>query len=162
MFDHLGITVTDLDRSVAFYTKVLAPFGYKLVKNYPGAAAGFGPVSKGGPNAQFWIAKGNGPPAGPRIHVAFSADRKGVDAFYAAAMANGAKDNGPPGLRPHYHANYYGAFVIDADGYNVEAVCHAPPAAPKAAKRATKAKRTAPASKRSAKPTAKRNPRKAR
>ena len=73
----------------------------------------------------FWIGDGESP-SGP-LHVAFTAgSRAAVDAFYAAALRAGGKDNGPPGLRPHYHANYYGAFVLDPDGHNIEAVCHAP------------------------------------
>ena len=77
------------------------------------------------PEADFWLAEG--PPNEPRIHIAFrAASRAHVDAFYRAALAAGSRDNGPPGPRPHYHENYYGAFVLDLDGHNIEAVCHQP------------------------------------
>jgi catechol 2,3-dioxygenase-like lactoylglutathione lyase family enzyme len=79
------------------------------------------------PKPDFWITEGV--PNEPRLHVAFRADSRGqVDAFYEAALAGGGRDNGPPGLRPHYHKDYYGAFVLDPDGHNIEAVCHAPEA----------------------------------
>ncbi|WP_199698887.1 VOC family protein [Oleomonas cavernae] len=88
-----------------------------------GAEAHVGLGTQGKPF--FWISSG-GRPAG-HMHIAFAApDRASVDAFYEAALAAGGKDNGAPGLRPHYHANYYGAFVLDPDGHNVEAVCHGP------------------------------------
>jgi len=119
MIDHMGIEVTDLDKSIAFYTKALAPLGYELIMKWE-QFAGFG--VKGKPD--FWIGKG-----GPKnvIHVAFRADgRAKVREFYEAAMAAGGKDNGAPGVRPHYHEHYYGAFVKDPDGHNIEAVCHEP------------------------------------
>ena len=127
MLDHIGFPVTDFVRSKAFYTKVLEPLGYRLITDIdlsdetgPGGYAGFG---KDRP--QFWI--GTGKPIAGRLHVAFMApDRALVRLFYEAAIAAGAKDNGPPGLRPHYHANYYGAFVLDPDGHNIEAVSHLP------------------------------------
>jgi len=135
MIDHMGLGVSDLARATEFYLKVLAPLGYGIVMEVSaeetghGAAVGFGSPGKaedfqsGKPS--FWIGEGEHP-ASP-IHVAFLApSRAGVDAFYRAAIAAGGKDNGPPGLRPHYHANYYAAFVFDPDGNNVEAVCHAP------------------------------------
>lgn len=130
MLDHIGFPVTDFERSKAFYTKVLEPLGYRLIMNVdlsdetgPGGYAGFG---KDRP--QFWI--GTGKPMTGRLHVAFVAnDRACVRAFYEAAISAGAKDNGPPGVRPHYHANYYGAFVLDPDGHNIEAVSHLPEAA---------------------------------
>ena len=118
MIDHIGIAVSDLDRSIAFYERALAPLGYKLVKKYDGMAAGFGI----GGDADFWIGPG---PTGAPIHVAFHAARRSlVKAFYEAAIAAGGTDNGPPGTRPIYHEHYYGAFVRDPDGHNVEAVCH--------------------------------------
>jgi catechol 2,3-dioxygenase-like lactoylglutathione lyase family enzyme len=127
MLDHVGFAVSDYDRSFAFYKQALEPLGYGLVMEVPrevtgrDAHAGFG--SDGRP--QFWI--GTGKKLTGRLHVAFTASsRKAVDAFHAAALAAGATDNGKPGLRPHYHPNYYGAFVLDPDGHNVEAVCHAP------------------------------------
>ncbi len=120
MIDHIGIAVTDLDKSEAFYTKALAPLGYTMLKKFPGMAAGFGVA----PKPDFWI--GQGPEAKP-AHVSFRAGgRAEVRAFYAAAIAAGGTDNGAPGLRPHYHEHYYGAFVKDPDGNNIEAVCHEP------------------------------------
>lgn len=127
MLDHVGFPVSDFDQSKAFYTRVLAVLGYDLVMEVDeeasggGRHAGFG--SKG--RAHFWITAGE--PIVGRLHVAFAADDQAdVDAFYRTAIACGASDNGPPGLRPHYHPNYYGAFVFDPDGHNIEAVCHEP------------------------------------
>ena len=125
MIDHLGITVRDHAASKAFYAKALAPLGIGVIMEVPkaqsGAASdqtGFG--SDGKP--YFWIGEGK---AAEYMHVCFTATtRAQVDAFYKAALALGAKDNGAPGLRPHYHPNYYGAFVIDLNGINLEAVCH--------------------------------------
>ena len=120
MIDHLGVSVSDLDRSIAFYTKALAPLGYTLIRKYENAAAGFGINGK----PDFWIGKGE--PKG-KVHVAFRANgRAQVRAFHEAALAAGATDNGAPGVRPHYHEHYYGAFVHDPDGHNIEAVCHEP------------------------------------
>lgn len=126
MIDHIGLSVADYPGSKAFYAQVLAPLGYGLVmqlaKEETGGyeGCGFGPPGR----PSFWI--GTGATRGAGTHVAFIApSRAAVDAFYAAALAAGARDNGPPGLRPHYHAHYYGAFVIDLDGHNIEAVCHA-------------------------------------
>jgi catechol 2,3-dioxygenase-like lactoylglutathione lyase family enzyme len=120
MIDHIGIAVTDLAKSIAFYEKALAPLGYTLLKQYPGQAAGFGIA----PKPDFWI--GQGPQAHP-AHIGFRADgRAKVREFYAAAIAAGGTDNGGPGTRPHYHEHYYGAFVKDPDGNNIEACCHEP------------------------------------
>lgn len=127
MLDHIGFPVSDFERSKAFYSRVLEPLGFRLIKNVDlsdeagsGGYAGFG-----ADRPQFWI--GTGKPMTGRLHVAFMArDRGTVRAFYNAALAAGAKDNGSPGLRPHYHANYYGAFVLDPDGHNIEAVSHLP------------------------------------
>ncbi len=117
MIDHLGIAVTDFARSRAFYLAALAPLGYELLMEFPGVA-GFGVK----PKPDFWFSVG---PAVAPIHICFRAStRKLVDAFYAAAIAAGGKDNGPPGVRAMYHPDYYGAFVLDPDGHNVEAVCH--------------------------------------
>lgn len=127
MIDHLGLSVSDYEAAKAFYSKALAPLDYCLIMEVTeeqtghAAAAGFGTSGK----PDFWIG-GEGAMNKP-VHVAILAkDRATVDAFYKAAMAAGGRDNGPPGLRPHYHANYYGAFVLDPDGHNIEAVCHAP------------------------------------
>jgi catechol 2,3-dioxygenase-like lactoylglutathione lyase family enzyme len=121
MLDHVGIRVRDFAQAKAFYAATLAPLGYRIIMEFGEQAAGLG-GSDGKPD--FWIGPGtaNGP-----IHLAFvAADRRSVDAFYQAAIKAGAKDNGKPGVRAEYHPTYYGAFVLDADGNNVEAVCHAP------------------------------------
>jgi catechol 2,3-dioxygenase-like lactoylglutathione lyase family enzyme len=120
MIDHTGVSVTDVAKSKAFFRAALEPLGYAVIMEWE-QYAGFGVP----PKPDFWI--GQGKPNVPPIHVAFrAANRKQVDAFYKAAMAAGGRENGPPGLRPHYHANYYGAFVLDPDGNNIEAVCHTP------------------------------------
>ena len=130
MIDHTGLGVTDPARSRRFYEETLAPLGYKVLKEIPieftgGAVVlGFGVT----PMPDFWLHQST--PQTPRIHIAFRADNRAlVDAFYSAALAAGGTDNGRPGLRPHYHPGYYGAFVLDPDGHNVEACCHAPPSA---------------------------------
>ncbi|MGE4247547.1 MAG: VOC family protein [Parvibaculaceae bacterium] len=127
MLDHIGFPVSDYERSKVFYKAALEPLGIKLLverdlSDYDGPAgyAGFGSQ-----RPQFWI--GTGKVLSGRLHIAFAAaDRGLVRAFYEAAIKAGATDNGAPGLRPHYHANYYGAFVLDPDGHNVEAVSHLP------------------------------------
>jgi catechol 2,3-dioxygenase-like lactoylglutathione lyase family enzyme len=120
MIDHIGVTVADYARSVDFYRRALAPLGIELVSETHGWA-GFGPAGR----PQFWITAGR--PMGPGFHVAFSsADRASVRRFHAAALAAGGRDSGPPGIREVYHPDYFGAFVLDPDGYNIEAVCHAP------------------------------------
>ncbi len=120
VIDHIGVAVRDLEKSKAFYVAALAPLGIRIVKEVDGAA-GFG--VEGAPG-EFWIGAHEQAPAGV-VHVAFAArDRAQVRAFHEAALAAGARDNGAPGLRPQYHANYYGAFVLDPDGNNIEAVCH--------------------------------------
>jgi catechol 2,3-dioxygenase-like lactoylglutathione lyase family enzyme len=117
MFDHVMVKVKDLNSSKRFYTAALAPLGFGVQYDADGML-GFGP--KDAP--ALWMAKGK--PNGP-VHIAFAAkDRAAVQAFYAAALPAGGKDNGKPGLRPEYHANYYGGFVKDPDGNNIEAVCH--------------------------------------
>jgi catechol 2,3-dioxygenase-like lactoylglutathione lyase family enzyme len=124
ILDHVGYSVGDLDKSASFYDTALAPLGIKRASEfeYPGGKViGYGAAGR----PQFWINSGEA--LRDHVHLAFAAkDRAGVDAFYQAAMANGGRDNGGPGLRPEYHENYYGAFVLDPDGHNVEAVCHAP------------------------------------
>ena len=126
MIDHIGFPVSDYARAKAFYAKALAPLGYVLImevqqNEQDAPAAGFGRDGK----PDFWIGGEGG--LGKALHVAILAqDRAEVDAFHAAAMAAGGRDNGPPGVRAHYHPNYYGAFVFDPDGNNIEAVCHTP------------------------------------
>jgi catechol 2,3-dioxygenase-like lactoylglutathione lyase family enzyme len=120
VLDHVGFAVSDYARSKDFYEQALAPLGLGLVKEPMGAAAGFGREGM----ASFWI-EAQGRPVRGRLHVAFSApSREVVDSFYAAALAAGATDNGAPGVRELYHPNYYGAYVLDPDGNNIEAVCH--------------------------------------
>ncbi|MEE3625098.1 VOC family protein [Nitrospirillum sp. BR 11752] len=128
MLDHIGISVADFATSTAFYDHALAPLGISRLMNITeemtgaGAHAGYG--SEGKP--YFWIGTGRRLQGGA-LHICFAAeDRKTVDAFHAAALAAGGRDNGAPGLRPHYHPNYYGAFILDPDGHNIEAVCHDP------------------------------------
>jgi catechol 2,3-dioxygenase-like lactoylglutathione lyase family enzyme len=120
IIDHIGFAVRDLDKSKAFYAVALAPLGIRIVKEVEGAV-GF---NEEGGRGGFWIDVHGQPPTAA-VHVAFAArDHAQVHAFYEAALAAGARDNGAPGLRPRYHANYYGAFVLDPDGHNIEAVCH--------------------------------------
>lgn len=128
MIDHIGFKVFDYQRSKAVHEQALAPLGYCLVMEVTpemtgteARYAGFG--QEGRPD--FWI--GTGATACGGLHVALTAkSRAEVDAFHAAAMAAGGIDNGAPGLRAIYHPDYYGAFVLDLDGHNIEAVCHAP------------------------------------
>ncbi|MBI1238056.1 MAG: VOC family protein [Alphaproteobacteria bacterium] len=128
MLDHIGISVSDYEKAKAFYAKALQPLGYTLgyeitpeMTGGAGAYAGFAENDK----FDFWLDSHKKP--APKLHIAFTAkDRKTVDAFYAAAMAAGGRDNGKPGLRPEYHPHYYGAFVLDLDGHNIEVVCHSP------------------------------------
>lgn len=127
MIDHTGVSASDFDKSKAFYTKALAAIGYALLMEFPAAVTGHTDVAGFGepPKPDFWIYKGA--PNNPPVHVAFRvSSRAMVDAFHKAAMATGGRDNGAPGVRPHYHEHYYGAFVLDPDGNNVEAVCHSP------------------------------------
>jgi len=126
MLDHIGFPVTDFARSKAFYTQALAPLGMRVVMEVSLSEDGAdGYAGFGAERPQFWI--GTGKPLIGRLHVAFRAkNRAEVRAFYEAAMAAGGVDNGAPGLRPHYHENYYGAFVLDPDGHNIEAVNHLP------------------------------------
>ena len=124
MLDHVGLEVSDYERSKAFYEAALAPLGIRLLLEFQAAAAGFGSETEIGPKPYFWI-QSRGRPVVSGAHVAFAApDRAAVDAFHAAALAAGAADNGAPGPRPIYHPSYYGAFALDPDGNNVEAACH--------------------------------------
>ena len=126
MIDHAGFEVGDYERSREFYGAVLAPLGMEPLSEMEGVACGFGyREGKFAGKPFFWIAA-RGRPAVSGAHVAFSApSREVVDAFHAAALGAGGEDNGEPGLR-EYHENYYGAFILDPDGNNVEAVCHKP------------------------------------
>lgn len=127
MIDHTGVVVSDFDKSTAFYKLALAPIGYVLLMEVSAEQTGSNPAAGFGvpPKPDFWIA--GGAPNRPPVHVAFRVTSHDlVDAFYAAAIAAGGRDNGPPGLRAHYHPDYYGAFVLDPDGHNIEVVCHLP------------------------------------
>jgi len=119
VIDHIGLSVANLARSKAFYRSALAPLGYKLVIDEGGWVAFGAPDAPG-----LWLRE-NGATS-PRVHVAFRAPNiEVVNAFHDAAVSAGGTDNGPPGLRPHYHPKYYGAFVFDPDGHNIEAMCRA-------------------------------------
>jgi catechol 2,3-dioxygenase-like lactoylglutathione lyase family enzyme len=119
MIDHVGVNVTDIEASKRFYEGALAPLGYVQIADF-GEAVGYGQPGK----PDFWIETRGTPGA---VHIAvLSPDRATVDAFHQAAVAAGGTDNGAPGLRPQYHETYYGAYVLDPDGHNVEAVCHRP------------------------------------
>ncbi len=127
MLDHVSITVRDMARSLRFYTDALAPLGIVRLKSYGGTEAAPDHVGFGcGYKPFMWLATGD--PVTGRIHIAFAArDSTAVDAFHRAALAAGGRDNGAPGPRPHYHQGYYGAFVLDPDGSNLEAVYHGRP-----------------------------------
>jgi catechol 2,3-dioxygenase-like lactoylglutathione lyase family enzyme len=127
MIDHIGLAVSNMERSKAFYLNALKPLGIGVIAEVSAeetggdAHAGFGRENK----AFFWIGGGAKPKGG--THVAFTArTRAEVDSFYRVALVAGGRDNGAPGLRPYYHTHYYGAFVFDPDGNNIEAVCHRP------------------------------------
>jgi catechol 2,3-dioxygenase-like lactoylglutathione lyase family enzyme len=122
VFDHVGIGVSNLKASKTFFLEALAPIGMGAVMEVSDAV-GLGQGRK----PSFWLGQSDVQPA--PLHLAFTAQtRAQVDEFYRRALASGGKDNGPPGLRPHYHAHYYAAFVIGPDGHNVEVVCHDPQA----------------------------------
>jgi catechol 2,3-dioxygenase-like lactoylglutathione lyase family enzyme len=127
MIAHVGILVSDIEKSKKFYIEALKLIGYQMVREYgvtptrPAASAGFGEP----PRPDLWIYQGT--PSKTAVHIAFRVNtRMLVDAFYQAAIAAGGKDNGKPGIRPQYNPNYYGAFVFDPDGNNIEAVCREP------------------------------------
>ena len=131
MIDHTGLQVSAPEHSRRFYEQALAPLGYALLLEVPKEASGGLAVYGYGvpPKPDFWVIEGK--PNEPRVHVAFRAEsRATVDEFHRAALAAGGRDNGPPGPRPHYHEHYYGAFVLDPDGHNIEVVCHAPVGSP--------------------------------
>lgn len=128
MIDHVGFAVADAERSKRFYEQALAPLGISLIMSVTpeqtesgGTAHGFGAEAK----PFFWV--GDNERVGEGTHVALAVEsRTKVDAFYQAALAAGGRDNGAPGIRPHYHPNYYAAFIHDPDGHNIEAVSHRP------------------------------------
>jgi catechol 2,3-dioxygenase-like lactoylglutathione lyase family enzyme len=125
MLDHIGIGVSDYDQSKQFYIHVLSALDIELVMEVTAEQTGSDPAAGFGVNGKpsFWICPG--PVA--RVHVAFTAQsRRDVDSFHKMALAAGGRDNGPPGIREYYHPNYYGAFILDPDGHNIEAVCHKP------------------------------------
>jgi catechol 2,3-dioxygenase-like lactoylglutathione lyase family enzyme len=127
MIDHTGVNVRDFEKSKTFYTAVFSTIGYSLLANLPASITGHTDVAGFGeaPKPDFWVI--NGKPNNPPLHVAFRVNtRAEVDNFYQAGIAAGGRDNGKPGIRPQYHPNYYGAFILDPDGHNIEAVCHAP------------------------------------
>jgi catechol 2,3-dioxygenase-like lactoylglutathione lyase family enzyme len=122
VFDHIGIAVSSLQESKNFFLEALAPIGVGVVMEVSDAV-GLGHGRK----PSFWLGQAEGQPL--PLHLAFTAqNRNQVSEFYRRALAAGGKDNGPPGVRPHYHAHYYAAFVIGPDGHNVEVVCHEPQA----------------------------------
>lgn len=125
MIDHTAVKASNITKSENFYSKALSSLGYKIIKEIPKefteglTVYGYGVP----PKPDFWVVEGA--PYVPPVHVAFRADtRAQVDQFYKDAMAAGGRDNGAPGPRPHYHETYYGAFVLDPDGNNIEACCH--------------------------------------
>jgi len=125
MIDHTGVVVSDFQKSRDFYRQALSAIGYSLLMEFPASITGHTDVAGFGeaPKPDFWISRGS--PNRPPVHIAFRvSSREAVNAFYKAAMEAGGADNGAPGMRPHYHSNYYGAFVLDPDGHNIEAVCH--------------------------------------
>ena len=122
MFDHVGLNVADFETSKRFFETALSPLGYRVVMDFSEyGAAGFGTDDA---KPEFWVSARD--PRGMGTHVAFhAADRATVDAFYAEALAAGGTDNGAPGIRHDYHPTYYSAYILDPDGNNIEAVCHA-------------------------------------
>lgn len=124
MIDHTGLKVSDPNKSRRFYDTALAPLGYRVLMEIPKehtkglVVLGYGVP----PKPDFWLSEGK---PQDKLHIAFRAENHAqVDAFYQAALSAGGTDNGAPGPRPHYHKGYYGAFVLDPDGHNIEAVCH--------------------------------------
>ena len=161
MIDHISVRAQDFSRIVDFYKTALGPVGYKVLREYPGAAGMAG--SNGMPD--LWIMQAVQPTS--PTHVAISGLRSQIDQFYAAALAAGGIDNGQPGVRPDYHEHYYAAFVLDPEGNNIEVVCHYPdgvPPPPPAARKPAAAKKSARKSVKAAgkKPAAKKSAAKAK
>jgi catechol 2,3-dioxygenase-like lactoylglutathione lyase family enzyme len=156
MLDHISLRVQDFERALDFYKTALAPIGYDVIMEYPGAV-GLGKEGK----PDFWIMKTE-QPLNP-THVAFISDRSRIDAFHSAAISAGGSDNGPPGVRVDYHPHYYAAFVYDPEGNNIEVVCHEDPSAPKPAPARASAQRASrkPAKKAAARTSKKAKPKKA-
>ena len=126
LIDHMGITVSNIKKSKIFYSEILTTLGYVLIIDNPtsisfGVKDGHGKSSD--PCGDFWLSQGT--PMAPPVHFAFSAvSQAAVDAFFAVGVVSGGIDNGAPDIRTQYHSNYYATFLLDPDGYNVEAVCH--------------------------------------
>lgn len=135
MIDHVSIRVQDLPRAIAFYRAALAPLGYDVLMEFPSA------VGMGSSKPYLWISQTESSVS--PTHLAFAAERDRIDAFHAAALAAGATDNGPPGVRADYHPHYYAAYVYDPEGNNIEVVCHEDPAAPRATPVRASARRSA-------------------
>lgn len=126
MIDHVTFGVSDFSRSVAFYDLAFKPLGVsRLFTVPPEHTSGVRVTGYGDSRPWFWLAEEDATKG--KLHIALAARaRASVDAFYHAALSAGGRDNGAPGIRPHYHPDYYGAFVLDPDGHNIEAVCHVP------------------------------------
>jgi catechol 2,3-dioxygenase-like lactoylglutathione lyase family enzyme len=126
MIDHITFGVTDFARSTAFYDRAFAPLGVRRLFDVPKEhSGGVEATGYGDDRPWFWLVEQDATRG--KLHVALTApSRADVDAFHAAALAAGGRDNGAPGLRPYYHPDYYGAFVLDPDGHNIEAVCRTP------------------------------------
>jgi catechol 2,3-dioxygenase-like lactoylglutathione lyase family enzyme len=128
MLDHVSLGISDLARSRRFYDAALRPLGLVRIVNFEGRGSDYG-AAPGSLGVEFTITAEAGVAPSSGMHVCFRArDREAVRDFHRAALANGGRDDGTPGLRPRYHASYYGAFVLDPDGHRIEAVCHAPEA----------------------------------
>jgi len=125
--DHIGLSVSDFDAAKRFYVAALAPLRMSVIMEFGKEVTGDQPVAGLGADGKPFLWISGGGRTSPHTHIAIRAEtRAQVDAFHKAALAAGGTDNGAPGLRPMYHPNYYGAFVLDADGHNIEAVCHTP------------------------------------
>lgn len=123
--DHIGLSVSDFEAAKTFYTAALAPLRMSVIMEFGKDVTGDEPVAGLGADGKPFLWISGGGKTSPHTHIAIRAENRAqVDAFYKAAIAAGGKDNGPPGIRAMYHPNYYGAFVLDADGHNIEACCH--------------------------------------
>jgi catechol 2,3-dioxygenase-like lactoylglutathione lyase family enzyme len=138
MIDHVSVRVQDFSKLLTFYREALAPIGYEVIMEYPGAV-GLGANGK----PDLWLMRSD--KAINPTHVALASTRDRIDAFHEAALAAGGTDNGAPGVRADYHPSYYAAFILDPEGNNIEVVCHTPPSAARASRPAGKAKAKAKA-----------------